>query len=172
MALLRPLDILVVAKIASSPSFGRNVFHRLAGSLLISKSSAHDAVQRAQASGLLYEDRTIVPRAVAELFAFGVRYLVPAALGPETRGVPTSHGFLPLSIAFGERSDAPVWPSADGPVRGPSVVPLYKTVPEAVKQDSALHQTLAAIDGIRIGRAREIGLAKAWFKERFEVSEW
>lgn len=172
MALLRPLDVLVVAKLAANPSFSAPIYHRLAESLLISKSAAHDAVRRAQAAKLLNEDRTVVRKSVAELFVYGVRYFIPAELGPETRGVPTSHGVPPLFDHFGTRTDAPVWPSAEGTARGPSVEPIYETVPKAIQMDTHLYMMLAMIDAIRIGRAREVALAKMEIKALFKVEEW
>lgn len=41
-------------------------------------------------------------------------------------------------------------------MRGYCVIPLYKSVVNAVHIDSQLHEILALVDAIRIGRAREI----------------
>ena len=84
----------------------------------------------------------------------------------------TSFGVQPLLDAFGERDDAPVWPSALGDRRGPSVVPIYETVPFAASQDSELHRLLALVDAVRVGRAREVSLARAEIARRFEVGQW
>jgi hypothetical protein len=40
-----------------------------------------------------------------------------------------------------------------------AVVPLYKSVPKAVKRDEKLHLLLAAIDIIRVGKTRELSVA-------------
>lgn len=49
---------------------------------------------------------------------------------------------------------------AKGNVRGESIMPLYRTVPMAVKNDSMLHSLLAIADTFRIGRTREVEIAK------------
>ena len=54
----------------------------------------------------------------------------------------------------------PVWPDAEGGVRGITFEPLHKTVPKAVRSDSVLHELLALIDAVRDGRARERQLAE------------
>ena len=40
-----------------------------------------------------------------------------------------------------------------------SIIPLHKDVPEAIQKDETLHSWLAAIDIIRVGKARELKLA-------------
>lgn len=168
------MDVLIVAK-----SFTNSIVPKydiFAETLFVSKSAAHDSVRRAQEARLLNADRTVVPRAAAELFAFGVRYLIPAQLGPVTRGVPTSFGVSPLLGYFGARSDAPVWPVADslkrGMARGPALEPIYETVPQVVEEDIVLYGLLALIDATRVGRAREIALARMEIKKIFGVDEW
>src|ERR1035438_5422190 len=52
--------------------------------------------------------------------------------GAATRGVPTSYAANPLkkSIAPGDEPP-PVWPFAEGSVRGYAFLPLHKNVPKA-----------------------------------------
>ena len=168
---VRPLDVLVAAKFAVSPQVEID-YGDLAASLGISKGSAHGAVRRLVDARLLSHSLRVARRHVAEMLAFGVRYFIPADLGPEAGGMATSFGVPPLLEAFGERDDAPVWPSARGDRRGPSVVPIYETVPFAASQDPELHGLLALVDAVRVGRAREVGLARAEIARRFEVNEW
>ena len=171
IAELRPLDVLVATKLAvsSSPKID---YGDLAASLGISKSSAHGAARRLVGARLLGHSLRVARRHLAEMLAFGVCYFIPADLGAEAGGIPTSFGVPPLLNSFGERNDAPVWPSALGDRRGPSVVPIYKTVPFAVSQDPELHRLLALIDAVRIGRAREVALARAEIVRQFEVAQW
>ena len=49
----------------------------------------------------------------------------------------------------------PVWPDADGTVRGIEFSPLYKSVPQAAKRDAKLYQLLALVDAIRGGEGPE-----------------
>lgn len=168
---VRPIDVLVLAKIAMSSSAVSD-YGLLAASLGISKGSAHGAVRRLVDAHLLGRSLRVVRRHVAEMFAFGVGYFIPADLGPEVGGMPTSFGVSPLLEAFGERDDVPVWPSTLGDRRGPAVVPIYETVPFAASQDPELHRLLALVDAVRVGRAREVGLARAEIARYFEVNEW
>ena len=62
--------------------------------------------------------------------------------------------------------DVPVWPSVDGDVRGPSFEPLYARVPAAVRADGELHETLALIDSLRVGRVRDREFAAAQLQRR------
>jgi len=60
---------------------------------------------------------------------------------------------------------AVVWPDPEGTVRGESLEPIYKTAPLAARRDPHLYQTLALIDAIRGGRARERKLAEKKLQE-------
>ena len=171
VAELRALDVLVVAKLVVSPC-SNVVYEDLAVSLGISKGAAHGSVKRLIDARLLGHSLRIMGRHVAEMLAFGVRYFLPSDLGPEAGGMATSFGVPPLLESFGPRDDAPVWPSTLGDRRGPSVVPIYETVPFAASQDDELYRLLALVDAVRIGRARELGLAREAIAKRFGVSEW
>jgi hypothetical protein len=74
------------------------------------------------------------------------------------RGIPTAHSSLPLSTIIVSNENY-VWPSAKGTMRGQSIVPLYASVPEAVKNDGYLHELLSLVDALRVGKARERNLA-------------
>lgn len=56
--------------------------------------------------------------------------------------------------------DVYVWPDAKGDIRGEAIAPLYRTVPLAARIDPMLHSLLAIADVFRIGRTREVELAK------------
>lgn len=170
MVLLRPLDVLLVAKLAVSQE--GSTYQELADSLAISKSSVHDAMVRAQAAGLLNGDRSVNRRPTAEFFAFGVGRMIPGQIGADMRGIPSSFGVEPLKHHFGARADAPVWPYAEGTARGPSMQPIFETAPRAALEDARLHSLLALIDATRVGRAREVSLAREELKAYFEVAEW
>jgi len=55
----------------------------------------------------------------------------------------------------------PVWPDANGTVRGVALQPLHHSVPLAVKEDSALYEMLAFIDALREGGRRTL-LGRSW----------
>lgn len=48
-----------------------------------------------------------------------------------------------------------MWPDPQGRVRGLAVAPLYASSPEAAQKDDKLYALLAAVDALRLGRARE-----------------
>jgi hypothetical protein len=53
-----------------------------------------------------------------------------------------------------------VWPSIDGKVRGAGLTPLHEGVPGAALRDHRLHRLLALTDALRMGQARETGIAE------------
>jgi hypothetical protein len=94
----------------------------------------------------------------------------PGSTGAPTRGVPTSYAALPLSKTIAEAGELPpVWPFADGKVRGYSFAPLHKNVPQAALADERLYELLALVDALRNGRARERNLASQELTRRLEM---
>jgi hypothetical protein len=73
-------------------------------------------------------------------------------------------------IPDGSSDLPPVWPSADGPVRGSTFEPLHKSVPTAAAKDAALYELLALIDALRDGRARERQAAERELAARLRKS--
>jgi hypothetical protein len=112
-----------------------------------------------------------------EFLLHGIRYAFPAEKGAMTRGVPTGYAAPPLLESIAASSEPPpVWPYADGPVRGYSFAPLHKNVPQAALEDSKFYELLALVDALRDGRARERELAGRELKKRlggssFDLSE-
>ena len=78
----------------------------------------------------------------------------------KVRGIATAISAPPLNEKILSEKDAYVWPDAKGNIRGEAIVPLYRTVPEAVRIDPMLHSLLAIADVFRIGRTREVELPK------------
>jgi hypothetical protein len=61
-----------------------------------------------------------------EFLIHGVKYAFPVERGGATRGVPTAEAAPPLNHHFGQDSPLPpVWPHAEGLVRGIAFSPLY-----------------------------------------------
>jgi len=160
---LKPQDLLVLLKVAAHPP-QRWTYAALGEALAMSASEAHASVKRAVASGLavasVHGGWSPVRPNLLEFILHGVRYVWPASTGPVKRGVPTAFGAEPmasqLTVAPGE---APVWAHPTGSAKGPTLTPLYRTAPQAALADPALHRLLALLDALRVGRARERGLA-------------
>jgi hypothetical protein len=167
---LKPQDIVVALKIALIGD-GKRTFARLAQELAISASDVHAGTQRAERAGILSASReeglSVTKPALREFLVHGVKYAFPAVFGGLSRGVPTASAGPTLKrLLVGAEEDIPVWPHHLGEVRGPSLCPLYPTVPEAAKKDPALYDLLTLIDALRVGRARDRGIATAEIEKR------
>lgn len=98
-------------------------------------------------------------RFLAEFVIHGARFVfVPDRL-PLSVGVPTSHSAPAFAGVFAPGSTDFVWPHPNGQVRGQGVEPLHPNVPFAAMQDAKLYEMLALFDALRVGRARERGMA-------------
>ena len=96
---------------------------------------------------------------LAEFALHGARYAFAADKTPSTIGVPTSHSAPALDGVFAPGSEDYVWPHPNGTKRGIGVEPLHPSVPFAAMQDAKLYEMLALFDALRVGRARERGMA-------------
>lgn len=139
--------------------------------LSISQSEVHAGVRRAVAARLMTDATPASGRpvraALLEFLLHGVKYAYPPERGHLTRGVPTGVAAPPLNNVIVASTDPPpVWPYAEGTVRGVAFAPLYRTVPQAAMRDSQLYELLALVDAIRDGRAGEADLAAKALESR------
>jgi hypothetical protein len=159
---LRPADVAVALELALRPEQG---LVPLATAVGLSLGEVHNAVRRLRRARLVRPDaRHVVAAALADFLVHGVPYAFPGELGPVVRGVPTAHAGPPLAAVF--RGDPVVWPSADGSVRGESLVPLYPAAPRLAGRVPDLYELLTLVDAVRVGRARERTRAAALLRER------
>lgn len=98
-------------------------------------------------------------RNLAEFAVHGAKYAFVADRLPVAAGVPTSHSAPAFAGVFAPGSDDWVWPHPQGSVRGLGLEPLHPSVPFAAMQDARLYEMLALFDALRVGRARERGMA-------------
>jgi hypothetical protein len=98
-------------------------------------------------------------RNLAEFALHGAKYAFPAVKLPLVVGVPTSHSAPAFTGVFAPGSTDFVWPHPNGSVRGVGVEPLHPSVPFAAMQDVKLYEMLALFDALRVGKARERGMA-------------
>lgn len=159
----RPLlaqDVVVLAKLVSSKG-RRPPLAQLSAELSQSVSQLHLSLKRLTDARLIDADGRPNLRAVEEFLVHGVKYAFPPRRGEPTRGIPTAYAAQPLSDYIEAGADLPpVWPAAEGTVRGMTFEPLHKTVPQAAAKDPVLYELLALIDGLRDGRARERQIAE------------
>ncbi|MBL4587035.1 MAG: hypothetical protein JKX84_08280 [Flavobacteriales bacterium] len=168
--IMSPHDVVVLLKIVSYDN-ERWQQKAMAEALGISQSEISKSLQRSIFAGLLDADGKKVMRlALLEFLQYGLRYVFPQKPGPVVRGVPTSHSAAPLNDTI-QSTEHYVWPYGKGTVRGHSIIPLYKSVPEAALKDEKLHELLALTDALRVGRAREKNIAIIELKKRFNLGK-
>jgi DNA-binding transcriptional MocR family regulator len=164
-------DVVVLAKLVALGG-SRPPIAQLAADLLMSASQVHASLKRLERSRLIDgNDGRPFLRPVEEFLVHGVKFAFPARRGETTRGMPTAHAAPPLNQHIvGSADPPPVWPSAEGQVRGSTFEPLHKTVPAAAAKDPTLYELLALIDAIRGGRARERQAAERELAARLRKS--
>jgi predicted nucleotidyltransferase len=159
---LKPQDVLVVLKLVA---MGQKPWSYawLAVQLGMSPSQLHSAVKRALAAQLaVRKGDEIVPhiRNLEEFLVHGLKYVFVPEQGEMTRGIPTGYAAPPLNKHFASAGEpSPVWPDAQGDVRGSAFSPLYSLAPRAARSDPQLYELLVLVDAIRGGRAREREIA-------------
>ncbi|RZJ57570.1 MAG: hypothetical protein EOO55_03135 [Hymenobacter sp.] len=92
-------------------------------------------------------------------------YAFAAQPGAPARGLATGASAPPLVHTFG-LEPAYVWPGATGTQWGVAVEPLYPQAPLAAQQDEQLYALLALTDALRLGRPREVKLARQLLEQQ------
>ncbi|MGF1636254.1 MAG: hypothetical protein ACFCUU_04215 [Cyclobacteriaceae bacterium] len=161
---MSPLDVVVLVKLCLLKMPTTQMF--LAKDLCLSQSEISKSMARLRYAGLLFgDDYQVMRQGFFEFLRYGVRYAFPQQPGAIVRGVPTAHSASPLSNQI--HGDEPyVWPSAFGQVRGHGIAPLYPKAVDAATKDPELHEVLALIDALRVGRARERNIAVDELRKR------
>jgi hypothetical protein len=181
---LHPQDVAVVLKFVAV-GLRDWTYAKLAEELAMSPSQVFQSVQRAEIARLLQAPSSSdspmpmpspppdwKPRRhprlslwpnranLKEFLVHGVKYSFPADRGGLVRGMPTAHAAPPFSHKVAQSFEPPpVWPWAEGSIRGTEFSPLYKKAPEASQRDPKLYELLVLVDAIRDGRAREQEIA-------------
>jgi hypothetical protein len=165
--------VVVILKLVADGNRRNWTYSELSEELRMSASQVFRSVARAEAARLLSVPTPRIGRVegislfarpnlgnLKEFLVHGVKYCFPAERGGPTRGVPTAEAAAPLKQHFPQDFPLPpVWPSAEGSVRGIEFSPLYKNVAHAALHDPKLYELLALVDAIREGRAREREIA-------------
>ena len=169
--ILKPQDVLILLKLVA----GGNetwAYNRLSVSLSMSSAEVHAGIKRALTARLAtMGDGRVRPhrRNLEEFVIHGTKYVFVPDRGELTRGIPTGWAAAPLNLKFTLNDDMPpVWPFAEGDVRGQSFSPIYKSAPQAARNDSQLYELLVLVDALRGGNAREHEMAAFEFKSRLK----
>jgi hypothetical protein len=156
-------DIYVLAGLLARE--GEWTYRSLADDLRVPHPVVQRALSRAQEADLYSADRREVHRPHFEEFAVhALRFVAPGRLGPLVAGVPAAWAAEPMAKAIVSSGDdpPPVWPDAEGGVRGQAVEPLHEAAPEAVAEWPGLGEILASLDSLRVGDLRVRGVAEAF----------
>lgn len=168
---MRPHDIVVLLKIAAKEK-KQWYMKDLSSELNISASEISESINRSVIAGLLAPDKkNVMKLSLLDFLEFGLRYVYPEQPGALVRGIPTAHSAAPLNDVI-VSNDNYVWPSGKGTMRGQAITPLYPSVIDAVQKDDKLHELLALVDAIRVGRAREKEMAVKMLKDRILNKDW
>lgn len=155
---MKPQDVVILFKIIA---LGDNNWTQsmLSTQLGISQSEISESIKRSKYSGLINTiDNHVNKRTFFDFVINGLKVVFPQRPGAIVRGVPTAHSAPFFQNKFFTEEQY-VWPSGKGNVRGQAIIPLYKTVTNAIENDQFLYQLLALADIIRVGRAREKEMA-------------
>ena len=162
---MRPQDIVVLLDIISKGE-SHWMMKDIAQEAGISPSEVSESLNRSYLAGLLDKSKKKVMRhALLEFLLYGLRYVFPQKPGATVRGVPTAFSAPPLNNLIMSQEKL-VWPYAKGTERGQAIEPLYPSVVEAALTKPELHELLALVDALRVGRARERELAKLELEKR------
>jgi hypothetical protein len=165
--MLKGEDIVLLLKLSGSdPNW---TVRALEHETTIPRSVVQRALKRLSDAGLFDRRRQTPNISQAEEFLLhGVRYVFPAVIEGESRGVPTAWAAPPLVdvIANPDNGLPPVWSDARGQVRGLALRPLHSSVVEASGRDPALAELLALVDAIRLGDARIRNVASDLLADR------
>lgn len=137
----------------------------LAASLGISKSEVSVGLRRTREAGLLIslpgpDGIAVNRRALLGIIEHALPYFFPVRPGPVARGIPTAYAAPVMQPHMLGLSDLPpVWPDSLGTVKGQSIEPLYRSVPQAIRKDRRLYDYLALVDSVRLGAPRERSVA-------------
>jgi hypothetical protein len=156
---LKPQDLAILFKLVALS--GKWLpYQEMAKQMYLSQFETHAAMQRLIACRLARaaENGSVRPiMQVLHSFVFyGAAYVYPAVRTEITIGFPTAYGAAPMKehVLYADEFP-PVWPHAEGSVRGPGLLPLYANAPLAARDDGNLSQLMTLFDALRIGQARE-----------------
>lgn len=165
---LRPVDIPVALRLAEEPDA---TYETLSRNLGISTSTAHGAVERLKAAGIVYPHARRVNRHhLLEFLEHGIRYAFPTRPHGRARGVPTAYAAPPLAREI-VHDEPLVWPHPAGSAYGEAVDPLYDRAVELPSRCPSVYEMLTLVDAVRVGRARERNLATEELRSRLRSGE-
>lgn len=166
--MLKGQDIVVfVELLAVEPDW---TIRGLGDAVGLAAGPVHRSLGRLAESGLYdARRRRVIVGATEEFLLHGLRFVFPARPQGEVRGDATAWAASPLKELLASSDPLPpVWPAADGSVRGLALEPLHPGAVFAARRNTATAERLALLDAIRAGDARVRGLAAEQLRLRLE----
>jgi hypothetical protein len=159
--MLKPQDIVLATLLAH---YSRQRIHvkqvDLAAALGMTPSAVSVSLTRLRTARVLEPDgHQVVLSKVYELLGYVLPYLAPTEPGRLISGIPTAHTAPPLNAQI-QSDETYVWPKRNGTHRGQRIQPLMDDIPKLALKNEWLYQVFALVDAIRVGKAREITLAR------------
>lgn len=102
--------------------------------------------------------------ALQEWLSYGVRYAYPVKRSGFGRGMPTAWNCPFIQSEMVAPIPATVWAIPGGEVEGVIIEPIHPKMPIAAKADTGLYQVMALVDAIRMGKPRELAIARKELK--------
>jgi hypothetical protein len=156
---MRPQDVVILLKLFSIQGNDWQL-QPLSNSLRISTAEISLSLNRSKAAGLVDYSRKRPNRlSIIEFLVHGVKYVFPQEPGRIIRGMLTAHSH-PFMKEHIRSENNYVWADHESEFMGESIEPFYEKQIDAAKEDPLLYKLLALVDVIRVGRAREVAIAK------------
>jgi len=169
---LKAQDTLVAIKIWSLRCARREMpVREFADSVGISPGEVSKAVRRLINAGLVVERDAVwyVQQAgLCEWLSYGVRYAYAVKPSGFGRGVATSWNCALVESEMVAPSPALIWSQPGGNVEGVVIEPFHSKVPHASSLDDDLYRICALVDAIRLGKPRELKIARRELKQLLE----
>ncbi|WP_317930133.1 hypothetical protein [Halioxenophilus sp. WMMB6] len=166
--MLKPQDTLLALKYWSLRRSGQQVTVReLAEQLSLSAGEVSKSAKRLLVAHLLVEREGIYyaeANGLAEWLCYGVRYAFPAQALGYGRGMATAWNCPLVNTEIVPPQPAAIWAVSGGEQEGVIVEPIVSGVPLAAANDALLYQALALVDAVRLGKPRELAIARAHLK--------
>ena len=171
---LKPQDLLVACRLALPG--GYLLFQKqVAVALGLAPSTVFASLQNLRRAKIV--ECPGIPEATARrrllnFLVHGAPVVFPPVKTEVVRGIATGIFSPHFRGRFAAEKDVPlVWPYPRGREVGEGLVPLYPSLPLACSRDPALYQLMAAVDVLRVGRAREKDAAVVYLEALFKTDE-
>lgn len=162
--MLKPQDTLIALKLWADYQQQLVMPLREAASLVgISVSEFSKGLQRLEVAKLVVarDGRRFVERgALLEWLCYGVRYAYPVEQIGFGRGVATAWNCSLVTSDILPPTPAMVWQQPKGTIEGVMIAPIHVSAPLAASNNELMYQALALIDAVRLGKPRELAIAR------------